>query len=1246
MAGKHIPEDIIVDILSRLPIKSLIRGRCVSKRWGSIVSDPQFAKVQFKVASQQKPSSRRLLLCNVYQTESIDLETRLCSGANFWGSKLTLPFKKPKYNDKRALGSCDGLVCLSTITSTELYIWNPSTGFLHKLPNPEFSGKMDYVFYSGFGHLSVFGKGLIPLSLELDLLSYQKDALLRETLHWICDYSLRPKLLAFDSVKEEFRELPLPNNFDQELGLYDKLVCDSWGGWLHVFRYPFFTTSYVELRVMREYGLSGSWTKLFNVKLTFPPEHMVVLFPFLAMETSTFVAKFTLNSVTDSRMEMMRIEHKGEPLVMVKEKEEDTTQNPIDGPVYAEEYASVCSVSDPQFAKLQFKVACEQKSLSRRLLFIRNDSEFESLDLETPWNGDKPSIRKLTAALDLPEWSRLHADVLGSCNGLASVATRNIWDPSNGVIQCYIWNPSTGFSHTLPRPGLSYISYSGFGYLPATDDYKVLVAESNGHSEKPVPVERNFNLVRGPGIFAFDFEEEKFREMPQPTLHQDDDKILLHGLDSCGGCLYGFFFRNGDLGCVELWIMREYGLFLPPFSSQILWIEMASNGNGNGEFSFNNGPAAVANGNGTARNGLAKIQTKKNGNGMCHDDSSAPVKAQTIDQLHSLQKKKSAPTTPIKGTQGAFAVALSEEERQKQQLQSISNSLASLTRETGPKVVRGDPANQSETPKVSSHVEHHHHFTPTISVSDSALKFTHVLYNLSPAELYEQAIKYEKGSFITSTGALATLSGAKTGRSPRDKRVVKDETTEKELWWGRGSPNIEMDEHTFMVNRERAVDYLNSLDKVFVNDQFLNWDPENRIKVRIVSARAYHSLFMHNMCIRPSPEELENFGTPDFTIYNAGQFPCNRYTHYMTSSTSIDLNLGRREMVILGTMYAGEMKKGLFSVMHYLMPKRQILSLHSGCNMGKDGDVALFFGLSGTGKTTLSTDHNRYLIGDDEHCWTENGVSNIEGGCYAKCIDLAREKEPDIWNAIKFGAVLENIVFDEHTREVDYSDKSVTENTRAAYPIEYIPNAKIPCVGPHPKNVILLACDAFGVLPPVSKLNLAQTMYHFISGYTALVAGTEEGVKEPQATFSACFGAAFIMLHPTKYAAMLAQKMQQHGATGWLVNTGWSGGRYGSGKRIKLPYTRKIIDAIHSGSLLNANYKKTEVFGLEIPTEIEGVPSEILDPVNTWSDKKAYQETLLKLAGLFKNNFETFTNYKIGKDNKLTEDILAAGPNF
>uniref|UniRef100_A0A0E0M6D3 phosphoenolpyruvate carboxykinase (ATP) n=1 Tax=Oryza punctata TaxID=4537 RepID=A0A0E0M6D3_ORYPU len=598
--------------------------------------------------------------------------------------------------------------------------------------------------------------------------------------------------------------------------------------------------------------------------------------------------------------------------------------------------------------------------------------------------------------------------------------------------------------------------------------------------------------------------------------------------------------------------------------------------------------------------------SRREEDGVCHDDSATPVRANTVDELHSLQRKPQV-----------------VEDRHRLQLQSISASLASMTCGIGPKLIKGDPARKKEM--VGKAVTHHqHHITvPTI---------TH-------------AIKYEKGSFITSSGALATLSGAKTGRSPRDKRVVKDETTD-DLWWGKGSPNIEMDEHTFLINRERAVDYLNSLDKVFVNDQFLNWDPNNRIKVRIISARAYHSLFMHNMCIRPTYEELENFGEPDFTIYNAGQFPCNRYTHYMTSSTSIDINLKRREMVILGTQYAGEMKKGLFSVMHYLMPKKQILSLHSGCNMGRGGDVALFFGLSGTGKTTLSTDRNRILIGDDEHCWSDNGISNIEGGCYAKCIDLSQEKEPDIWDAIKFGTVLENVVFDEHSREVDYTEKSVTENTRAAYPIEYIANAKIPCVGPHPKNVILLACDAFGVLPPVSKLSHAQTMYHFISGYTALVAGTEDGIKEPQATFSACFGAAFIMLHPTRYAAMLADKMKKHGATGWLVNTGWIGGSYGVGERISLAYTRKIIDAIHSGELLDTSYKKTDVFGLDIPRKVEGVPSELLDPINTWEDKDSYKLTLLKLADLFKRNFKVFADYKNGGVSDLADEIAAAGPNF
>lgn len=616
---------------------------------------------------------------------------------------------------------------------------------------------------------------------------------------------------------------------------------------------------------------------------------------------------------------------------------------------------------------------------------------------------------------------------------------------------------------------------------------------------------------------------------------------------------------------------------------------------------------------------------------VCHDDAATPMPAKSIDELHSLQKKVSKSSSVRVATQD-------------HKLMSISTTLMPFEANRGPKLVPKDLRKGVQRLKAiatnhsATHIE-----VPSILPDDVDLKFTSVLYNLSPAELYEYAL-HEEGSFMTSTGALATLSGARTGRSPKDKRVVKDDDLAKDLWWGEGSPNIEMDEHTFLINRERAVDYLTSLDTVFVNDQFLNWDSENRLKVRIISARAYHSLFMHNMCIRPTDEELENFGMPDFTIYNAGQFPCNRFTNYMNSTTTVDISLSRKEIVILGTQYAGEMKKGLFSVMHYLMPKKGVLSLHSGCNMGKNGDVSLFFGLSGTGKTTLSTDPNRYLIGDDEHCWSDNGISNIEGGCYAKCVDLSKEKEPDIWNAIKFGTVLENVVFDMHTREVDYSEKAITENTRASYPIEYIPNAKIPCVGPHPKNVILLACDAFGVLPPVSKLTLAQTMYHFISGYTALVAGTEEGVVEPKATFSACFGAAFLMLHPAKYAAMLAERMQKHGATGWLVNTGWSGGSYGVGQRMKLAYTRSIIDAINNGSLLKANYTETPVFGLHIPDAIEGVPPEKLHPQNTWSDKKAYEETLQKLAGLFKKNFLKFEGYKIGNDTNLTEDILAAGP--
>lgn len=342
--------------------------------------------------------------------------------------------------------------------------------------------------------------------------------------------------------------------------------------------------------------------------------------------------------------------------------------------------------------------------------------------------------------------------------------------------------------------------------------------------------------------------------------------------------------------------------------------------------------------------------------------------------------------------------------------------------------------------------------------------------------------------------------------------------------------------------------------------------------------------------------------------------------------------------VILGTEYAGEMKKGIFTVMHYLMPKAGVLSLHSSANEGPSGDVSLFFGLSGTGKTTLSADPHRNLIGDDEHCWSDSGVFNIEGGCYAKCIDLNAEKEPEIFNAIRFGSVLENVIFDASNRLVDYTDASKTENTRCAYPIEYIPNAKIPCLGGHPKNIILLTCDAFGVLPPVSKLSEAQAMYHFISGYTAKIAGTEDGITEPQATFSSCFGAPFLVWHPVKYASMLADKMSHHKADAWLINTGWNGGAYGVGKRIALKYSRAIIDAIHSGELAKAEYETYPTFNLQIPKTCPGVPSEILNPAKTWTGtKESYDATTKKLARLFTENFDNFRD-------KATPEILAAGP--
>ncbi|KAG0036016.1 Protein kinase C-like 1 [Podila clonocystis] len=511
---------------------------------------------------------------------------------------------------------------------------------------------------------------------------------------------------------------------------------------------------------------------------------------------------------------------------------------------------------------------------------------------------------------------------------------------------------------------------------------------------------------------------------------------------------------------------------------------------------------------------------------------------------------------------------------------------------------------------------HLYHPDPEAAYHDTGIDYNHVLMirNAASAKLYEDALRFEDGTIISSAGALVTSSGKKTGRSPKDKRIVDEPSTAEDIWWG--PVNTKLSEHAFLINHERAVDYLNTRERLYVFDGYAGWDPKYRIKIRVVCARAYHCLFMRNMLIRPTDEELENYGEPDFTILNAGAFPANRYTTGMTSTTSVAINFRRKEMVILGTEYAGEMKKGVFTIMHYLMPKAGVLSLHSSANQGDHGDVTLFFGLSGTGKTTLSADPHRHLIGDDEHCWSDTGVFNIEGGCYAKCIDLSAEKEPEIYGAIRYGAVLENVVLDEDT------------------------NALIPCIGGHPKNIIMLTCDAFGVLPPVSRLTPAQAMYHFISGYTAKVAGTEEGVTEPEATFSACFGQPFLVLHPTKYASMLADKIQAHKAHVWLVNTGWAGGDVRLGKRIALKYSRAIIDAVHAGALNNVEYEKYPVFGLDIPKTVPNVPAEVLNPRSAWGAATTeFDGTVRKLATLFNENFAKYSS-------EATDEVIAVGPKI
>jgi phosphoenolpyruvate carboxykinase (ATP) len=507
--------------------------------------------------------------------------------------------------------------------------------------------------------------------------------------------------------------------------------------------------------------------------------------------------------------------------------------------------------------------------------------------------------------------------------------------------------------------------------------------------------------------------------------------------------------------------------------------------------------------------------------------------------------------------------------------------------------------------------------------------------NLPVGILYEHAIRFDKETRIAENGALVAYSGAKTGRSPKDRRVVEHPDSARNVWWG--PVNIACDSRAFLASQQRAFDYLNTRERLYCVDAFAGWDPRTRVKVRVVCSRPYHALFMRTMLIRPTRDELANFGEPDFTIYNAGEFPANPLTLRGESSTSIMLSLEGKELVILGTEYAGEMKKGVFTAVNYFAPKRGILSMHCSATADRDtGTSSLLFGLSGTGKTTLSADPARHLIGDDEHCWSDDGIFNIEGGCYAKAIDLSPESEPEIFQALRFGAVLENVVLADD-RTVDYTDTTITENTRGAYPIEFMRTAKIPCVAGHPTDVIFLTCDAFGVLPPVSALSTAHTMYHFISGYTAKVAGTEVGVTEPTATFSPCFGGPFLVWHPNKYAEMLAERIREHGSRVWLVNTGWTGGGFDTADRISLKHTRAIIDAIHRGELAKAPTERDPVFGVDVVTECPGVPSDLLVPSRAWSDKAAYDAAAKKLADLFKKNFKTY-------EAEVSSEIAGAGP--
>ena len=527
----------------------------------------------------------------------------------------------------------------------------------------------------------------------------------------------------------------------------------------------------------------------------------------------------------------------------------------------------------------------------------------------------------------------------------------------------------------------------------------------------------------------------------------------------------------------------------------------------------------------------------------------------------------------------------------------------------------------------------HNQISKSISLENYGITDARVKYQLSSEKLHSETLRKGQGTEADS-GALAVNTGEFTGRSPQDRFIVKDDITRDRVWWGK--INIPFDPDKFDALYNRITAYLSGKD-VYVRDCYACADPNYRTNIRVINEYPWSNLFVFNMFLRPDEEELDGFN-PEWTLVNAPGFMADPELDGTRQHNFAILNFTRKIAIIGGTGYTGEIKKGIFSALNFELPVfKNTLPMHCSANVGNDGETAIFFGLSGTGKTTLSADPERRLIGDDEHGWTaENSVFNFEGGCYAKVIDLTEENEPDIYRAIKPGAILENVIMDENGK-VDFSNTTITQNTRVSYPIYHIDNIQVPSIGHNPKNIFFLTADAFGVLPPISKLTPGQAAYHFISGYTAKVAGTEEGIDEPLPSFSACFGAPFMPLHPTKYAEMLSAKMQDAGVNVWLVNTGWTGGPYGTGKRMKLKYTRAMITAALEGKLGGVSYHVHPIFGLNIPKECPNVPSEVLNPKDTWTDKEAYDRKAKQLAQSFKDNFEKFAEY-------ANEEIMAGAP--